>query len=161
MSQLDKLDDEIRRGHLDWGLKLWWGGFRLHLRRYISERWKSRSQTHNQSLYIIGNHKQAFDSGRRRWSQSTMNGRNTHAIACNQQEGKQSKQKPNVASVINNLLSLFILSSNLWHKFALHALLTRQSRRAYCFSWMCRPIWPYKDSISVPYNVACAFAVCV
>ena len=32
------------------------------------------------------------------------------------QEGQQSKQKPNVATVINNLLSSFIFSSNLWPK---------------------------------------------
>jgi len=64
-------------------------------------------------------------------------------------------KKPNVASVINNLLSSFIFSSNVWRKHILYALLRlrRQSRCADCFSSMC--IWPYIDRTAwwLPINL--------
>ena len=43
-------------------------------------------------------------------------------------KGQQSKQKPNVASVINNLLSPFIFSSNLWRKLIALCVVKRDSQ---------------------------------
>ena len=47
-------------------------------------------------------------------------------------------------------------------------MITRQSRRAYCFSEMRMRIWPYKDSrprediVGIPHNDVCALlAVCM
>ena len=44
-----KFDYEIRRGLLDRGLKLVWGGFRSSLRRYISDKVRDKA-------YVIINH---------------------------------------------------------------------------------------------------------
>jgi len=90
----------------------------------------------------------------------TLNDQNAYTITrTNNKVSKANKSRTLLPLSITCYHLSFIFSSNLWRKLILYALLTRQSRHAYCFSLMC--IWPYKDRIGVPYRVVCAFAVCV
>ena len=81
----------------------------------ISKMSISTSSIFDTSIHHYGNSMQIYDV-RTLACINTVVDLSTNHFCDMEQEGYQGKQKPNVASVINNLLSSFIFSSNLWRK---------------------------------------------